>query len=374
LHPTRSARAPEAATPPAPICLLGLDRAGLEGWLAGLGQARFRAAQLLQWIHQRGEADFARMTNLSRALRDDLAQCATVTPPRVLADRISADGTRKWVLGLPDGNAIETVYIPEPRRGTLCVSSQVGCQLNCSFCATARQGWNRNLTTAEIVGQVWLASRRVPIPEGRERAITNVVFMGMGEPMLNLDAAIPALRLLQDDLAYGLSWRRVTVSTAGVIPGIERLRDEAVPCSLALSLHAPDDALRDVLVPLNRRYPIAPLLDACRRFLARDERRRVTIEYALLAGVNDSPAQARALAKLLQGLPCKINLLPFNPFPGAPYRRPEPDAVAAFREALIARGHVATVRRTRGEDIAGACGQLVGEVRPRTRRVAEVLA
>lgn len=363
---------PEAVAPAA-VNLLGLDRAGLEAFVAQLGESRFRAAQLLQWLHQRGEADFAAMSSLSKALRARLAECATVAAPEVVADRLSVDGTRKWVLRLADGNCIETVYIPEPRRGTLCVSSQVGCQLNCSFCATARQGWNRNLDAAEIVGQVWLASRLLAPPPGRERAVTNVVFMGMGEPLLNLEAVVPSLRLLQDDLAYGLSWRRVTVSTAGVVPGIERLRD-AVPCSLALSLHAPDDALRSELVPLNRRHPIAPLLAACKSFLAVDERRRLTVEYALLEGVNDSPAHARRLASVLAGLPCKVNLLPFNPFPGAPYRRPDPATVDAFRSTLLARGYVATVRRTRGEDIAGACGQLVGEVRPRVRRVLEATA
>jgi 23S rRNA (adenine2503-C2)-methyltransferase len=353
--------------------LLDLDRSGLAGLLTQLGEKPFRADQLLQWLHARGCDDFAVMTNLSKALRERLAQECAIRVPEVTADQQASDGTRKWLLRLPGGSAIEAVYIPETRRGTLCVSSQVGCQLNCSFCQTAQQGFNRNLTTGEILGQVWTANRLVPPHPVREKPITNVVFMGMGEPLLNFDNVVAAIRVMLDDLAYGLSRRRVTVSTAGVVPMIDRLREEC-PVALAVSLHAPDDALRDELVPLNRRYPIAELLDACRRYVAGDERRRVTFEYTLLAGVNDHPAQARALARLLARVPAKVNLIPYNPVAGLPYATSPPAAVAQFRDEVLRHGLVATVRKTRGDGIDGACGQLAGKVLPRVRRGAPVLA
>ncbi|MEC9340315.1 MAG: 23S rRNA (adenine(2503)-C(2))-methyltransferase RlmN [Pseudomonadota bacterium] len=352
---------------PLPANLLGMNRPELERFCLDMGEKRFRADQLLQWVHRFGAADFDAMTNLGKGLRSRLAEIARITPPAIVLDRTSADGTRKWVLELHDRNRIEMVFIPEAQRGTLCISSQVGCQLNCRFCATARQGYNRNLDVAEIVGQAWIAYRLLPAPPGRPSPITNIVFMGMGEPMLNLDNVAGAIGLLLDDHAYGLARKRVTVSTAGVVPGIDRLR-ELAPVSLAVSLHAPDDALRNELVPLNRRYPLEQLMAACKRFIAPEKNRKVTFEYTLMDGVNDSPVQARALVRLLSGVPSKINLIPFNPFPGAPYRRSSDAAIERFKEILLKHGFIATVRRTRGEDIDAACGQLVGQVQPRTRR------
>lgn len=347
--------------------MLGLNRPAMEHYCAALGEKRFRADQLLQWIHRCGADNFDAMSNLGKGLRARLTAEATIDPPRIAVDRTSIDGTRKWVLELVDGNRVEMVFIPEPQRGTLCISSQVGCQLNCHFCATARQGFNRNLTVAEIVGQVWLAQRLLPPAADRPGPITNIVFMGMGEPMLNLDNVTDAISLLLDDHAYGLARKRVTVSTAGVVPGIDRLRTQAA-VSLAVSLHAPDDTLRDQLVPLNRRYPLAELIPACERFIAPEKNRKVTFEYTLMDGINDAPAQARSLVRLLSHVPSKINLIPFNPFPGAPYRRSGEKAIARFRDILLDRGFIATVRRTRGDDIDAACGQLVGQVRPRQRR------
>jgi len=294
---------------------------------------------------------------------------AAVGAPVVVSDQRAADGTRKWMLRLGDGNGVEMVFIPEPDRGTLCVSSQAGCSLNCTFCATARQGYNRNLTTAEIVAQVWLARRLL----SGEATVTNVVLMGMGEPLLNFEPVVGAVQIMLDDFGYGLSRRRVTLSTAGVVPAIDRLR-EACPVSLAVSLHAPDDALRDQLVPLNKKYPIHTLLAACRRYVAGEPRRRVTFEYVMLDGVNDQPAQARALAALLRDVPAKVNLIPFNPFPGAPFRRSPQAAVEAFRDILFGAGIMTITRRPRGEDIAAACGQLAGQVQDRTRRSTRVPA
>lgn len=360
--------------------LLGLDRRALEGWFAERGERPFRARQLLPWVHRRGLDRFAPMTDLGKSLRARLEAEAELRAPRIEAGQRSADGTRKWLLRLDDGNAVEAVLIPDGDRRTLCVSSQVGCALNCRFCATARQGFGRNLTRHEIVGQVWAVTRLLrgeAQAAGDEalalRPLTNVVLMGMGEPLLNLEEVLPALRLMVDDLAYGLSRRRVTVSTAGVVPAIERL---AVGCdvSLAVSLHAPDDALRDELVPLNRKYPVDMLLEACRRYAEGAPQRSVTFEYVLLAGVNDSPAQARLLARRLAGLRCKVNLIPFNPFPGAPYRRPEPAQVDAFRDILLRAGIRTITRRPRGDDIDAACGQLVGRVRDRTRRSRRLAA
>ncbi|GIX21232.1 MAG: dual-specificity RNA methyltransferase RlmN [Gammaproteobacteria bacterium] len=354
------------------VNLLGLDEAALRRWLEADGERPFRARQLLGWIHRRGVDDFACMTDLSKALRARLAETACVAAPRVLGTAVSADGTRKWLLGLDDpaggpGNVVEMVFIPEPNRGTLCVSSQVGCSLDCAFCATARQGFNRNLTSAEIVGQLWLARRLLAEAGLEPGAITNVVLMGMGEPLLNLREVLPALNLMVSDHAYGLSKRRVTVSTAGVVPMIDRLREHS-EVSLAVSLHAPDDALRDELVPINRRFPLAELMAACRRYVAGRARRRVTFEYVMLDGVNDRPEHARALGRLLRGLPCKLNLIPFNPFPGSGYRCSSAHAIERFAETLRARGHVVTVRKTRGQDIDAACGQLAGRVQDRSAR------
>ncbi len=314
------------------------------------------------------------MTNIGKALAARLAECATIAVPEMVTERLSEDGTRKWVMRLSDGNAIETVFIPEAERNTLCISSQVGCALDCAFCATAQEGFNRNLTAAEIVGQVWFAEHRLRAErKDSERVISNVVFMGMGEPLLNLKEVGPAIRILLDDLGYGLSRRRVTVSTAGVVPALDRLHDVA-PVSLAVSLHAPDDALRDTLVPLNKKYNIAALLEACRRYVAKDARRRVTFEYAMLAGVNDAPEQARALARLLRTVPAKVNLIPFNPFPGTRFERSPDDAIDRFRDILLAAGLVTVTRRTRGDSIRAACGQLAGVVKERTRRVVPIHA
>jgi 23S rRNA (adenine2503-C2)-methyltransferase len=304
---------------------------------------------------------------MAKPLRGRLAESASISAPRVLRDTAAADGTRKWLLDVGTGNAIEAVFIPESNRGTLCISSQAGCALECSFCSTGKQGFNRNLSVEEIIGQLWLANRSLGRGVTEERPISNVVMMGMGEPLANFDNVVAAMRLMLDDSAYGLSRRRVTLSTAGLVPGIDRLR-EACPVALAVSLHAPDDALRDELVPINRKYPIRELLAACQRYLTKAPRDFVTFEYVMLADVNDSVAQARELAALVREVPCKINLIPFNPFPGVDYRRSAPEAIARFRDVLMQAGLVTTVRRTRGDDIAAACGQLAGRVLDRTRR------
>ncbi|OOC09318.1 MULTISPECIES: bifunctional tRNA (adenosine(37)-C2)-methyltransferase TrmG/ribosomal RNA large subunit methyltransferase RlmN [Thioalkalivibrio] len=351
-----------------PVNLLGYSRDQLSELFGEWGEPSFRATQVAKWMHQHGVTDFDAMTNVSRKLRERLAREAEIRPPEVALEKTSDDGTVKWVLRLPDGNAIETVYIPDSGRGTLCVSSQVGCALDCTFCSTAQQGFNRNLTSAEIIGQVWLAMQRLPAPEGRPRAVTNVVMMGMGEPLANFDAVVPALQLMTDDNAYGLSRRRVTVSTSGLVPALDRLAGHT-DVALALSLHAPNDELRDRLVPINRKYPIAPLIDACRRYVeATGSHSGVTVEYVLLAGVNDRPEHARELAALLRELPCKLNLIPFNPFPGAPFDRPSEADIERFERLLQKAGYVTTVRRTRGDDIDAACGQLVGQVEDRTNR------
>ncbi len=346
--------------------LLGLTAEELREFFLGLGEKPFRATQVLKWIHQFGVDDFAAMSNLSVALRDRLEHVAEIRGPEVAAEQHSADGTRKWLLRLDSGNSIETVFIPEEGRGTLCVSSQVGCALDCSFCATAQQGFNRNLSSAEIIGQLWVAKRSMGHDPRERRILTNVVLMGMGEPLLNFDNVVKATELMMDDNAYGLSKRRVTLSTSGVVPALDRLA-EVSEVSLAVSLHAPDDALRNELVPLNRKYPIAELLAACRRYVA-GERRKVTFEYVMLDGVNDTPAHARALVKLLREVPSKVNLIPFNPFPGTRYRRSSQEAIDRFRELLIAAGLPTVTRRTRGEDIDAACGQLAGRVQDRTKR------
>lgn len=359
------------------VNLLGLPRAGLEALFAELGERPFRAVQVMKWLHHRGVDDFDAMTDLSRDLRQRLAGMAVVSTPEVMHEFVSTDGTRKWLMALDDGQRIEVVFIPEKDRGTLCISSQVGCALDCSFCATGKQGFNRNLTSAEIVGQVRQAAQRLQgVVTDRDRAITNIVLMGMGEPLLNYDAVVAAMDILLDDLGYGISKRRLTLSTAGVAPAIRRLA-EVTDVALAISLHAPDDALRDQLVPINRRYPIAELLDAVRVYLERlGDWRSVTIEYTLIDGVNDSLEQAEALATLLADLRdrSKINLIPFNPFPGSGYRRPTETRVRAFQTHLLERGFATMLRTTRGEDIDAACGQLAGNFQDRTRRRERYIA
>jgi 23S rRNA (adenine2503-C2)-methyltransferase len=347
--------------------LLGLDAGGLARFFEAHGEKPFRARQVQRWIHQLGEADFAAMSDLSKALRDRLAKSACVAAPAIVGDETTADGTRKWLVKVDGANAVESVFIPETGRATLCVSSQAGCVLDCSFCATGKQGFSRNLTSAEIVGQLWLANRQLGSPSRAHRIISNVVFMGMGEPMLNLDHVIPALRLMIDDNAYGLSRRRVTVSTSGVVPGMDRLRDEC-PVALAVSLHAPNDALRDRLVPVNRKYPLASLLAACNRYLEKAPRDFITFEYVMLEGVNDTEAHAREAAALAGSVRCKYNLIPFNPFPNSEFKRSDPERIRRFAEILNRAGLTVTTRKTRGDDIAAACGQLAGDVKDRTRR------
>jgi 23S rRNA (adenine2503-C2)-methyltransferase len=351
--------------------LLDFDLEGLAAFCDRLGEKRFRATQLFRWIHQKGARDFAQMSDLAKSLRDKLAGAATITPLAVISEHTSADGTVKWLFDVGGGNAVETVFIPEADRGTLCVSSQAGCAVGCRFCSTGHQGFSRNLTTGEILAQLWHAEhtlrQRLGLAAG-ERAITNVVMMGMGEPLQNYAALVPALRVMLDDHGYGLSRRRVTVSTSGVVPMVDRLREDC-PVALAVSLHAPTDALRDDLVPLNRKYPLAELLGACKRYLDAAPRDFITFEYCMLAGVNDGDEQADALVELVRqaDVPCKFNLIPFNPFPQSGLVRSSRERVAAFAARLLDAGIVTTVRKTRGDDIDAACGQLAGEVQDRTR-------
>lgn len=351
--------------------LLDFDLEGLAAFCDRLGEKPFRATQLFRWIHQKGARDFAQMSDLAKSLRDKLAGAATITPLAVISEHTSADGTVKWLFDVGGGNAVETVFIPEADRGTLCVSSQAGCAVGCRFCSTGHQGFSRNLTTGEILAQLWHAEhtlrQRLGLAAG-ERAITNVVMMGMGEPLQNYAALVPALRVMLDDHGYGLSRRRVTVSTSGVVPMIDRLREDC-PVALAVSLHAPTDALRDDLVPLNRKYPLAELLGACKRYLDAAPRDFITFEYCMLAGVNDGDEQADALVELVRqaDVPCKFNLIPFNPFPQSGLVRSSRERVAAFAARLLDAGIVTTVRKTRGDDIDAACGQLAGEVQDRTR-------
>jgi 23S rRNA (adenine2503-C2)-methyltransferase len=347
--------------------LLNLNRQAMQEFFASLGEKPFRATQVIQWIHQYGVDDFDAMTNLSKDLRARLKDTAVIQLPEIAQDQIAADGTRKWLLRLDDSNAIETVFIPEESRGTLCISSQAGCTLNCSFCSTGRQGFNRNLTVAEIISQLLVANRSLGRDPKGDRIITNVVLMGMGEPLLNFESVVSAISIMLDDYGYGLSRRRVTLSTAGVLPLMDRLRDEC-PVSLAVSLHAPNDALRDQLVPLNKKYPIQELLETCRRYCADSPRSRITFEYVMLDGVNDSIEHAHELVRILSDVPSKVNLIPFNPFPQTQYRRSSQEAIDNFREVLIAAGLTTITRKTRGDDIDAACGQLAGEVQDRTRR------
>jgi 23S rRNA (adenine2503-C2)-methyltransferase len=365
------------------VNLLDFDRTALTAWFEGMGEKPFRARQVLRWMHRRGAADFSLMSDVARALRERLAQTACVQAAAVLGGGSSSDGTRKWLLDAGNGDAVETVFIPETERGTLCISTQAGCAVNCAFCATGQQGFSRNLRTSEIIGQLWMAEhalRRAGVPpgapadsmplapgegEGANRAISNVVLMGMGEPLQNYDAVLPALRLMLDDDAYGLSRRRVTVSTSGMVPMMDRLAHDC-PVALAVSLHAPNDALRSELVPLNRKYPLAELMTACQRYLRHSPRDFVTFEYVLIAGVNDTDPLARELVRRVRDVSCKINLIPFNPFPGSKLRRPDAQRVRDFAAILSDADIVTTVRRTRGDDIDAACGQLAGAVQDRT--------
>jgi 23S rRNA (adenine2503-C2)-methyltransferase len=352
------------------VNLLGLPRAQLEAFVAArLGAKPFRARQLMKWIYRRGAADFSTMSDLAQDFRAQLGEIAEIAVPQIVTEQASKDGTRKWMLRMDEVQGIETVYIPEPDRGTLCISSQVGCAMDCSFCATAQQGFNRNLSAAEIVGQVWLAQRELAAPRdhsgGAPRRITNIVFMGMGEPLANYRNVLPAMRIFLDDLGYDLSRRRVTLSTSGLVPQIYKLAEEC-NVALAVSLHAPNDALRDELVPINRIHPIAELLAACWHYLDQQNGRSVTFEYVMLDGVNDKPEHARQLERLMQGRAAKLNLIPFNVFPGTRYRRSPAAAIVKFRDILNDHGVIATTRRPRGEDIDAACGQLAGKVKDRT--------
>jgi 23S rRNA (adenine2503-C2)-methyltransferase len=348
--------------------LLDLDPIALEEFLATLGEKPYRAVQLLKWLYQFGVDDFEAMTNISKALRQRLQEVAEIRAPQIASEQCSDDGTVKWLLRLDDGNCVETVFIPEDNRGTLCVSSQVGCALDCSFCSTAQQGFNRNLSVSEIVGQLWTAIRALGRIHREDRVISNVVMMGMGEPLLNFDNVVSAIRLMTEDNAYGLSKRRVTISTSGVVPALDRLTD-VVDVALAVSLHAPNDELRNTLVPLNRKYPIAQLLDACHRYVkGQTHRSKITFEYVMLAGINDSPKHAHELVRLLSHLPAKLNLIPFNPFPNTDYRCSDAATIDRFRAVLMKAGLVTVTRRTRGDDIDAACGQLAGKVRDRTKR------
>ncbi len=349
------------------VNLLDYDLDGLTELFAQMGEKPFRARQVFRWIHQAGVADFAAMSDLAKSLREKLAAVAVVSPPVCRTEQNASDGVRKWMLEVGSGNSVETVFIPEETRGTLCVSSQVGCALDCAFCSTARQGFNRNLSVAEIIGQLWWADRALGREPGGERIISNVVMMGMGEPLANFDNVVTALHVMLDDHAYGLSRRRVTVSTSGLVPAMDRLSQEC-PVALAVSLHAPNDALRDQLVPINRKYPLHELMAACRRYIEFAPRDFVTFEYVMLDGVNDREEHARQLVELVRDVPCKFNLIPFNPFPDSGFDRASNNSIARFRAILQDAGLVVTTRKTRGDDIDAACGQLVGKVLDKTRR------
>ena len=353
------------------VNLLGLSPAKMEAFFAGLGEKRFRAQQMLKWIHQYGESDFEKMTNMSKALREKLSAVCEVRLPEVVYEDFSKDGTRKWVMRMDGGSAIETVYIPENDRGTLCVSSQIGCSLDCSFCSTGKQGFNRDLSVAEIIGQLYVAAMSFHQPgERRERRITNVVMMGMGEPLLNLKNVVPAMDIMLDDYGFGLSKRRVTLSTSGVVPALDMLGDQ-IDVALAISLHAPNDELRDEIVPINKKYNIEAFLAGVRRYLAKSKANqgKVTVEYVMLNQINDSTDHAHQLAKVMKETPCKINLIPFNPYPGSPYTCSSNSRIDRFAKVLMEKGYTVIVRKTRGDDIDAACGQLVGDVVDRTKRM-----
>jgi 23S rRNA (adenine2503-C2)-methyltransferase len=352
------------------INLLGLDLKALTQTMVDLGEKPFRAQQILKWIHFHSSDDFNEMTNLSKDLRHKLIEKCEIKAPTVLSEHLAKDGTRKWLFTVQGGSAVETVYIPEPERATLCISSQVGCALNCSFCHTAQQGFQRNLTSAEVIGQLWYVVKTLKkegVFKAIDRPVTNVVMMGMGEPLLNFDNVVMAINLMLDDLAYGLSKRRVTLSTSGVVPGIDNLA-KVTDIALAVSLHAPNDALRTELVPINKKYPIQVLLEACKRYLKDDKRRRITMEYVMLKGVNDKPEHAYELIKVLKDVPSKVNLIPFNPFFGTKYERSDEKTINRFQDILMEAGLVTMKRKTRGDDIDAACGQLAGKVQDRTQR------
>ena len=357
------------------VNLLGLTLPKMEALCLSIGEKKFRGAQLVKWIHQQGVTDFDQMTNLSKSFRDQLKSIAEVRPPRVTFQGDSTDGTRKWLMEVDGGSKIETVYIPDGDRGTLCVSSQVGCSLDCSFCSTGKQGFNKNLTAAEIIGQVFLAAKSfgLPVKDSQKRSVTNVVMMGMGEPLLNFEPVVDAMALMLEDQAYCLSKRRVTLSTSGVVPNLNELA-KVTDVALAVSLHAPNDALRNELVPINRKYPIAVLFDSIRNYLdGLSDNRSVTFEYTMLKGVNDSDALAHELSALAKTIRCKINLIPFNPFPGTDYEVSSRNRIYAFQRILLADGHIVTVRKTRGDDIDAACGQLAGQVADKTKRSARYI-
>jgi 23S rRNA (adenine2503-C2)-methyltransferase len=349
------------------VNLLDYGETELVSFFSDLGEKSFRAQQLLQWMYQFGVNDFSLMTNISKALKLKLAEIAEITIPKIASEQISDDGTIKWLLEVGSGNCIETVYIPEKNRGTLCISSQVGCALDCTFCSTAQQGFNRNLSVAEIMGQIWLANHAMSCIPREKRKITNIVLMGMGEPLLNYQNVIKAMNIMMDDNAYGLSKRRITLSTSGVVPALDRLKEDS-DVSLAVSLHASNDALRDQLVPINKKYPIKLLLESCRRYIQDEARRKITFEYVMLDGVNDQPVHARELVKLLQNIPSKVNLIPFNPFPQTDFKCSSPETIENFSKILIKAGLITMTRKTRGDDIDAACGQLAGKVMDRTKR------
>lgn len=355
--------------------LLGMSPEKLGDFFETIGEKRFRSTQVLKWIHQFGVDNFDDMTNISKVLRQKLTDSAEIREPEVIMQKTSKDGTRKWVIKTEGGSSVEMVLIPDGDRRTLCVSSQVGCSLDCSFCSTGKQGFNRNLTAAEIIGQLRIAIKSYgPFDPSGDRRVSNVVLMGMGEPLMNFNNVVDAIKLMMEDNAYGLSKRRVTLSTAGVVPAIDKLGEET-DVSLAVSLHAPNDELRDQLVPVNQRYPISELVDACNRYLSKlNDKRVITIEYTLMAGVNDQPEHARQLVKLLRKVPSKLNLIPFNPFPNSGYERPSNEAIETFKQIMVRGGVLTTVRRTRGDDVDAACGQLVGQVEDRTRRSAKYIA
>ncbi|MCF7520734.1 23S rRNA (adenine(2503)-C(2))-methyltransferase RlmN [Neisseria sp. ZJ106] len=347
--------------------LLNFDLNGLTEHFARMGEKPFRAKQVMRWMHQGAAADFDEMTDLAKSLRQKLNEQAVVGVPELMTAQQSSDGTRKWLLDVGTGNGVETVFIPEAERGTLCISSQVGCALECTFCSTGRQGFNRNLTAAEIIGQLWWANKAMGVTPKNERVISNVVMMGMGEPLANFDNVVTALNIMLDDHGYGLSRRRVTVSTSGMVPQMDRLRD-AVPVALAVSLHASNDQVRDEIVPLNKKYPLKELMAACQRYLVKAPRDFITFEYVMLDGINDKAQHARELIELVKDVPCKFNLIPFNPFPNSGYERSSNENIRVFRDILQQAGFVVTVRKTRGDDIDAACGQLAGQVQDKTRR------
>lgn len=357
------------------VNLLNFDRDGLIAYCESLGEKRFRAVQLLRWMHKHCVGDFDKMTDLAKSFRAKLEASCEIRGPVAIRDKISFDGTRKWLFDVGSGNAVETVFIPEDDRGTLCISTQAGCAMGCLFCSTGKQGFNRNLTTAEIIGQLWHAEKTLRddagVTDPADRIISNVVLMGMGEPLQNLDNVIAALKLMLDDNAYGLSRRRVTVSTCGLTLQMDKLA-QVVPVALAVSLHAPDDELRDMIMPINRKHPLADLMAACKRYLAHAPRDYITFEYVMLGGVNDSIAHAKALVKLVKGVSCKFNLIPFNPFADSDLKKPEAATVKAFQDYLMGQGIVTTIRKTRGDDIDAACGQLAGSIKDKTRRAVRL--